>query len=454
MIRRFVDQILHGNAASEAPIGLEIYEGADNHALLYGSGSEKQPPIAAEASLFATSESFSFAGKTWNLRYFSKPEFLSYGDRMSPWFLLAGGLLVSFLLFGMVLSLSHTRARALAMAEKMTASLRQSEDRFENAFVHASIGMLLCDSKGQFLKVNRAFCEIVGYSEEDLLKTTFQAITHPDDVKKDMEQARRLFAGEIRAYQMEKRYIHKSGQVVWIMLDATAVLDDQGRVLYGIGQIQDITKRRAAEAEILRAREAAEAASRSKSEFVANTSHELRTPLNGIIGMSALLLDTNLTPDQRKFAKTIRTSADALVTIVNDLLDFSKIEAGKLRIESSRFDLREEVGEVVSLLKSRAQEKGLELTLHVQEGLPRSSRTWRATRSSSPQWDRCGWMWDARTGRRTKPSSSSVWKTPASASRRINSRACSRSSLRWTLPPRAVSAAPAWDLQSPGNWPR
>lgn len=372
IMSRFVDQILYGHSRAGDVVGLDIFEGGDRNAVLYKQRAEPASPDLKDEVAFAAEETLSIAGKTWNLNYYGKPELLSYGDHTSPWFLLAGGLLASLLLFGMVLSLSQTRARAIAMAEEMTASLHESEDRFEKAFTHASIGMLLCDTDGRFLKVNKALCEIVGYTEQELLNTTFQAITYPEDLNKDLEQAKRLFAGEISSYQLEKRYVHKSGRLVWILLDATVVRDEHGKTRYGIGQIQDITKRRAAEAEILRAREAAEAASRSKSEFVANTSHELRTPLNGIIGMSALLLDTNLTPDQRKFAKTIQTSADALVTIVNDLLDFSKIDAGKLRIEISRFDLCEEVGEVVSLLKSRAQEKGVELTLHVQEGLPRS----------------------------------------------------------------------------------
>ncbi|MBI3829586.1 MAG: CHASE domain-containing protein [Planctomycetes bacterium] len=371
LMSRFVKQIYQERGTSENAIDLEIYEDPRNAALLYDRDHTAQLGVPITADGFADRGELFIAGKTWQLYFYSLPAFATYSDRSTPWIVLVSGLLVSLLLFGMVLSLSQTRTRALAIAEKMTASLSESEERFENAFQHASIGMLLCETDGRFVKVNKALCEIVGYTENELLHTTFQAITHPEDLDKDLDQARRLFSGEIGSYQMEKRYIHKAGHIVWILLDATVVRDKQGRALYGIGQVQDITKRKAAEIEILRAREAAEAASRSKSEFVANTSHELRTALNGIVGMSALLLETEITAEQRNFASTIRTSADALVAIVNDLLDFSKIEAGKFRIESARFDLHEETVSVVNLLRSKAQEKNLELSLYLQEGTPR-----------------------------------------------------------------------------------
>ena len=129
-------------------------------------------------------------------------------------------------------------------SEKM---LRESEERFSGAFEFAPIGMALVAPEGRWLKVNRALCAIVGYSEAELLARTFQEITHPDDLAADLEYVRRLLAGEIRFYQMEKRYIHARGNSVPILLDVSLIRDARHQPLYFIAQIQDITERKRAE---------------------------------------------------------------------------------------------------------------------------------------------------------------------------------------------------------------
>ncbi|MBE9227501.1 PAS domain S-box protein [Phormidium sp. LEGE 05292] len=126
-------------------------------------------------------------------------------------------------------------------------ALRESEARFRNAFDYAAIGMAIVGLEGQWLKVNRSICEIVGYSEPELLKTSFQAITHPDDLEKDLNLMQQLLAGEIRYYHLEKRYIHKLGYTVWILLSGSLVRDALGKPLHFIAQIQDITERKLAE---------------------------------------------------------------------------------------------------------------------------------------------------------------------------------------------------------------
>ncbi|MEQ8961149.1 MAG: PAS domain S-box protein, partial [Coleofasciculus sp. C2-GNP5-27] len=154
---------------------------------------------------------------------------------------------------GQILGALHI-VKNLSQIERQTqqsiqaqAALQESEERFRNAFDYARIGMALVDLDGRFTKVNQSLCEMTGYSESELLATTFQAITHPDDVAADVTLAKRLLAGEIRFYQLEKRYIHKQGQIVWILLSGSLVRDFQDQPLYFIAQIQDISDRKSTE---------------------------------------------------------------------------------------------------------------------------------------------------------------------------------------------------------------
>jgi PAS domain S-box-containing protein len=143
----------------------------------------------------------------------------------------------------------------IAERKKTEAYLRESQDRFQGAFESASIGIGLVSPEGKWLKVNPALCNIIGYSEEELLSLTFQDITYPDDLEADMEYVRQLLAGEIPYYHMEKRYIHKQGQIVWILLNGSLVRDENGSPLHFVSQIQDITERKKMEKLIIQAKE-------------------------------------------------------------------------------------------------------------------------------------------------------------------------------------------------------
>src|SRR5216684_6468175 len=125
-----------------------------------------------------------------------------------------------------------------------------ADSLFQNAFEFAAIGMALVSPEGKWLRVNRSVCEITGYSEAELLARTFQDITHPDDLDLDLANVRKMLAGEIKTYQMEKRYFHKDGSIVWVLLSVSLVRDDDAQPRFFISQIQDITGRKKSERQL------------------------------------------------------------------------------------------------------------------------------------------------------------------------------------------------------------
>jgi len=258
-----------------------------------------------------------------------------------------------------------THSRVVEMA------LRVSEEQFRTAMEHSPIGMALVAPDGKWLKVNRALCDTVGYSEEELLKIDFQSITHPEDLAADIEKVGVVLSGELATYQMEKRYIHKSGSVVWASLHVSLVRDTAGAPRYFISQVQDITERKKAD-EMLRqsfehqrelARQA-QAGERARREFLAMMSHEVRTPMNGIIGYGELLAHLPGLPEEgRDYADTIVRSGSALLRILDDILDWSRLDAGALEIMPVPFSPVELLSEIRTLLMPAAIAKRLDMLL-------------------------------------------------------------------------------------------
>ncbi|MBV9183027.1 MAG: PAS domain S-box protein [Acidobacteria bacterium] len=163
-------------------------------------------------------------------------------------------------------TLISSAIRDISERKRAEIALKLSEERFSSAFEHAAIGIALVGTDGRWLKVNRALCTMLGYTSEELLSRTFQDISHPQDLELDLEYVRQILAGEISTYQMEKRYFHQAGHVVWVMLSKSLVRNEHGEPLYFISQIQDITKRRCAE-EALQASE-------EKFRTVVETAHD------------------------------------------------------------------------------------------------------------------------------------------------------------------------------------
>jgi len=234
------------------------------------------------------------------------------------------------------------------------------------------------DRESRFVVANRAVVRLTGLSsaEELLGKSDFDfqseemAQGYYADEQAVMDSGEPLLNRQEMVVNRREGAADVENRIIDLLTTKVAFRDEDGRIVGIIGIGHDITARVKGEAEVSKAREAAEAANRAKSEFLANMSHEIRTPMNGVIGMTDLLLDTELDPLQRDYAETIRDSAASLLTVINDILDFSKVEAGKLELEQLDVDLRDTFEDVARLLSIQAHAKGLEVTAQIDPKLP------------------------------------------------------------------------------------
>ena len=264
-------------------------------------------------------------------------------------------------------------AAIIAERDRGEAALRASEERYQLAVRGSDVGIWDHDLSTGTQYFSPHYKELLGYApdEPDASFGTFGVHIHPDDRIPVLENVGRHLTERV-PYDFEYRVITRTGAERWVQSRGQAVWNDAGHPVRIAGSIRDVTESKILENELRRARDTAEQASRAKSEFVANMSHELRTPMNGVIGFAHLLLDTELTPEQREFAQTISNSADGLLTIINDILDFSKIEAHKLVLESIDVDVRSVFESVLALLSEKAAERRLELAAFVDDDVPRT----------------------------------------------------------------------------------
>ncbi len=266
-------------------------------------------------------------------------------------------------------------AAARDITERKTAeeALRRSQERFHNLFQNSPIGIFHSSLEGHFLAANQSFCSMLGYASpkeliEHISDMGSQIYCDPDDrieiVSAMQHQDKWVFK--------ESNFRRRDGVVITVTIKGRKVIspDGTGLIEYLEGFIEDITERKRAVEELLHAKEQAEVATKAKGEFLSAMSHEIRTPMNVVLGMSEMLLETEINQTQRRFIELMHHSGRAMLGVINDVLDFSRIDAGRISMEKIPFSPRQLVEETTHLMEVVAEKKGLTMEDRVASDIP------------------------------------------------------------------------------------
>lgn len=252
-------------------------------------------------------------------------------------------------------------------------ALIKSEERFRNIFEDAGIGMAILAPDGQFTKVNNSVCEMTGYKSSELLKMYLREITHPADLEKTMQMKEKLLKNKSGGSRnLEIRYLHKSDETVWASTTLSLVRDFEGKPLYFISQVQDITIRKKAEGQLERYAEQLQTLNKSKDKFFSIISHDLRSPFNALLGITEYMAQyyKDMSPDEVKDSvNNIYTSSKKLYNLIINLLEWSRLHTGRMEVEKTILNLNEAAKEAVNLFSESASAKNIDLINKISEDI-------------------------------------------------------------------------------------
>ena len=355
---------------------LDVSPGAAPRRLAGPQGCEARDSKSSSKMMLA--RAIPYAGREWQVRIAPAPGQMPKVHSADVWLFALVGLLSTAMLGGFLLAVTgRTRRIETAVRERTAAlqaevrerevaeaALRDSEQRFRNILNNVPIGVIYTDLRGNVKQTNPRFCELTGYSLDELLHMSLADYTHPEDMLQDVDLMAQLVRGEIPMYRRHKRYIAKHGATVWVQATVSLLRDENAKPRSIVGVVEDITEHLKLE-EAERAREAAEASNRAKSEFLSRMSHELRTPLNAMLGFAQLLeLDPRhpLTDAQRPWVSQIQQAGWHLLEMINDVLDLSRIESGNLRLQIETLNLTELLGATIAMVDGEAQQRRIVIT--------------------------------------------------------------------------------------------
>ena len=293
-------------------------------------------------------------GVKWNVEY------RIFGKNMCLYWLLDRGQHVEV-----------EQGRTLAVGTILNLTpLREAERRLHDVSEAAGEYIWEVDSAGHFTFLSDRVLDVLGYPLEKLIGHHPLSFVPPEDTDSVRETSEAIVREKRSFRDFEHRFIRGDGKIIWLSVNGVTVSNMIGQVTGYRGAGLDITARKFAEQELIREKEAAQAADRAKSEFLAVMSHEIRTPLNSVLGFADLLTETNLDAVQKEQVEMIGRSGDALLVLLNDILDFSRIESGKMPIQPSAVEIRECLRDVVDLYRATAQAKGLGIRMVVEDSVP------------------------------------------------------------------------------------
>lgn len=251
---------------------------------------------------------------------------------------------------------------------KSQLAIEESEEKYRGIIENMELGLLEVDTNHSIVRPYRHFCEMLGYTEEELIgKNALELFVEDDYQEKMKEQDRLREEGKQSVYEVQLR--RKDGTKMWALISGAPISDSDGNIVGSIGVHYDLTARKNLETDLAKAKHIAEHARLAERQFLANMSHEIRTPMNAVIGMTHLLYEANPTPTQKEYLDSLRFSADSLMGIINNVLDLSKIEAGELEFEEKSFNLEQLMKSLQRTFQFKVKDKAISVIMDFDPGI-------------------------------------------------------------------------------------